>query len=222
MKKIDKNQFDKIDDSAIECINGSILNHVPNEFFNTKNDEEAKKVKEFMESVYKRMQNCPRIAELQAVTRTVPIPVGKPSKDLFVPESVLAKYGLTMDEEKDQGRIYTGKPEKDKIQRFVDIRWVFKSPEDARKFHLVNLDNNSEDGKPYPFNIEIEGINDLKIYMEGEKTKAKFKEMQLDARQYFILFTKGNVAYKLFFGVSKKYDLNDLIPIVEAARDQNK
>ncbi|MCB0477991.1 MAG: hypothetical protein KDC84_07500 [Crocinitomicaceae bacterium] len=223
-EKINVNEIDKINERGVECTNSILAKHFDPNFFNPQSNEEKLEYAIQMDKIGVEIRKCERIIYLQKIANIYPNPKPEVSEELFLTTEFLQYFGLekTEDGDKPGMKIYDGPQNKERIQRFVDIRWEFETNEDALKYHRYKLNENSEGGRPIEIKQEIGGIQELKVFEESEKMREILDEMKLDGKQYYFIFVKGKVLIKLFFGVPKDYELINLIPFVQQARDQIK
>ncbi|MEZ4937302.1 MAG: hypothetical protein R2799_06880 [Crocinitomicaceae bacterium] len=223
-EQINPNELDKINERGVECTNSILSKHFKPEFFNPQTNEEKIEYTLVMDKIGVWIRKCERITYLQKIANIYPTPKAEIPEDLFLEKEFLQYFGLepTEEGEKPGMKIYDGPQSKERIQRFVDIRWVFENNEDALKYHRYKLKEHSEGGKPIEFNQQIGGIQDLKVFEESEQMRKMLDEMSLDGKQYYFIFVKGNVLVKLFFGVPKDYEIINLVPFIQQARDQIK
>lgn len=143
------------------------------------------------------------------------------SSTLFLSEEVLKTHGLklTQDSPDMNMKVWT-RPEPDAlVQRLVDIRWVFDTPEEATKYHLQHLKENSEGAPPLMMRKSKSFGTDLKAYLRDAKDPMLAK-MGLDTNMYCFLFTHQRVLAKVFIAGSSKLGPGKAAELAKAAHDR--
>lgn len=144
-----------------------------------------------------------------------PIDDGK----LFLGAEDLKAHGLTLTQDSPdlKMKVWT-RPEPDAlVQRVVDIRWIFETPEEAGRYHLEHLKENSEGAPPLKLAKVKPFGTDLKAFLRGADDPMLAK-MGLDMNMYCFLFTQGRVLAKVFVAGAGKLTLKTAAALAGVAQ----
>ena len=165
-----------------------------------------------------------RITGPEPVLRPSEAPAPPPVIDhskLFLSEEGLKAHGLklTQDSPDMNMKVWT-RPEPDAlVQRLVDIRWIFETAEEATKYHLEHLKENSEGAPPLKLRKSKGFGTDLRAFLRDAKDPMLAK-MGLDTNMYCFLFTHGRVLAKVFIAGSHKLGPKEAAALAKAAQNR--
>jgi hypothetical protein len=117
-------------------------------------------------------------------------------------------------------RVWYNNKSNDSIQMLFDIRYWCNTEEDAKKYladHLIVL---SEEGVPNKDNITVNGISDLHVYHESEKTRQTIEGLKLNYKQINFIFRIKNMVLKVFVACNKRYTSQQLQVFAQEAADR--
>lgn len=148
--------------------------------------------------------------------------IAQPLKDstFFLPQSYFASMGMQTHETNDLLRVYMNTKNKDaSVSRVVDIRWVFNTAREAKKYFSENLQTESENGYEYKKEIEIPYAQNLKIYREDKAATFMYNASGIHNVHWYFIFLVDRVMIKIFTA-GKFTQLNEVYPIaLQAAKD---
>jgi hypothetical protein len=168
------------------------------------------------DQVFNRLANCNKTVQIIQKLKNVPTPSDTVPKELFITEEFFSKYGLKRGET-NKDFVVWNMIKDGHIQRVVDIRWVFKSNEEALQYHRAKLKENSENGQEIQFDYKLNKAEDLHVFKENEQIENMLKAMKLSQRQYYFLFVVDNVVFKVFVASDNTLESKDVIFIAEEA-----
>ncbi|MCC6371878.1 MAG: hypothetical protein IT236_12790 [Bacteroidia bacterium] len=121
---------------------------------------------------------------------------------LYIGEDFYSKYGLKSVSQK-QGRMQVWSHplnfDSPDFMRIGDIRWVFKTHQEAMDFHAKYLQVNAEYGEEINmYKFKIPKVDELRVFKESEKTKFMNAEMGFPMNFYYFIFVKDRVVAKVF------------------------
>ena len=141
--------------------------------------------------------------------------------NLFTPADFFETYGLKKGETNTRLHVYNNFGEREiKFQRLVDIRWTFKTEEDALKWHQINLEKNAEGGSPVDGKLSIRGATALIAFREGPGAVEMLKSFGISQRHHYFLFVYKNIVCKVFIATDDKTDTVEVVPFAIAAISQ--
>ena len=136
----------------------------------------------------------------------------------FLTETDLAPWGLKLTQDTPERglKAWTTEGMKGKVQRVVDIRWIFDTAEEAQRYHLENLGENSEGAKP----IKISGFRkfgqELRVFFKGGDDPM-LASLGMQMNMYYFLFCEGNILAKVFVSGSAELQVHEAAKIAQAA-----
>ncbi len=221
VEEIDTNNRSQINEKGIQCTNYVILTHLDTSFFNPKSNEEKVEYTNLMGRIGIYMNECERITLLKKLAEEKKNTTPVIPREIFIDKEFLEIFELKIDKELSSSNmlVYNGPQNKERIQRFTDIRLLFQTSGEAVQYYNENLNDLSENGKEIQLPVVVRGVYHLKAFEESDKKRFELDEMKLNAKQYSIIFVKKNILVKLFFGTPKEYGTMNLIPFIEKARD---
>ncbi len=145
------------------------------------------------------------------------IPQNLNPKNFYLSDEFCAGKGLEPGQINSQFRVWNSLEANAKYQRVVDIRWYFKTPEQAAKYLKDNLDKESEHGDPVKSIVPIPGVSNLYEFTEGAKQREMNKAFGLKLNMFYFLFTVQNYAAKVFISSENDITLEDAAIIAKEA-----
>ena len=140
--------------------------------------------------------------------------------NLFIADAFFVKYNLTLGPRTSPHiRDWSTIDRTSKIGVVDDVRWEFDNAEKAAEYHAKNLKVNSESGLEIQAKIYIPGALNLHIYRESKSITDLNKEMGIDTKEFYFLFTIDKVVAKVFVSVNGDVSVNDAsVFAIEAAK----
>lgn len=179
-----------------------------------------KTLNSLQEKVFAQLDKCPKTQAIASKFNNEPVPISNNSDCVFIKEAFFSKHGLKKGQvEKDF--IVWNNEKNDKIQRVVDIRWVFATHEEALKYHELNLKENSENGQEIMLKSTFTGVKELHVYKESKEMENMIKGMNLPQRQHYFIFVKDNMVYKIFVATVPSINTEDVKFIADEAIRQS-
>lgn len=166
---------------------------------------------------------CRKTQQINDKSKGIPVPYDSVSHRLFIPDEFLTQQKLKKVQTTTHMRVWNA-VKHPHIQRLVDIRWVFDTPEEALKYHQAKLKLNSEDGQEVKVTLKdkITDAKALRVFRESKRMEDFIKGMDLPQRQHCFLFVVKNVVFKIFVATDKTWYPKDLVFIVKKAVEQVK
>lgn len=167
------------------------------------------------------INNCEKIQSLISILNKEPEFDETNADNLFTSPAFFETYGLKKGETNDRLHVYNnfGKGAI-KYQRVVDIRWTFKNEVDALKWHEMNLEKNSEGGKPVDGSLSIRGAAELRAYREGPRAVEVLKNFGISQRHHYFIFVYKNIVCKVFVATDDNTNTVEVVPFAIAAIEQ--
>ncbi|OJJ15032.1 hypothetical protein BKI52_39895 [marine bacterium AO1-C] len=167
------------------------------------------------------LRYCLKTRQINDKSKGIPVPQDSVSNQLFIPDKFLTGHKLKKVQTTTHMRVWNA-VKHPHIQRLVDIRWVFDTPEEALRYHQAKLKENSENGRKVTLNDKVTDAQALRVFRESKRMEDMIKAMDLPQRQHCFLFVVKNVAFKIFVATDKTWYAKDLLFIVKKAVEQAK
>ena len=177
---------------------------------------DTKKMNALQKRVFNQLAGCEKTIEIFQKLDVIPTPSQTVPDALFLPESFFSKHGLKKAQVEKNFIVWNAEAGK-KIQRLVDIRWVFKTNEEALRYHTSMLGRNAEGGPEVVFNGKLDGADELHVFKESPQTEMLMKNMNVSQKQHYFIFVVDNVVFKVFVATDKSMNPEDLAFIPEEA-----
>lgn len=134
-----------------------------------------------------------------AFSQTLPSPQDSSDRALYIDSTFFHPKGLMKGEENRLLTVWNSESrENPGPARIVDIRWVFDSPKDAKKWLKANLREQSEGGDPYKLKSKLKGVKNLNCFRENPKMAQFMAAMGVSQNYHYFIFTVDNVVVKIF------------------------
>jgi hypothetical protein len=179
-----------------------------------------KTLNSLQEKVFAQLDKCLKTQAIASKFNNEPVPISNKSDCVFIKEEFFKKHGLKKEQVEDDFIVWNNE-KNDKIQRVVDIRWVFATHEEALKYHELNLKENSENGQEIKLKSTFTGVEELHVYKESKEMENMIKSMNLPQRQHYFIFVKDNMVYKIFVATIPSINTEDVKFIADEAIRQS-
>jgi hypothetical protein len=134
----------------------------------------------------------------------------KIADNLFIADAFFAKYNLTLGPQTSPHiKDWSSMDRANKFGVVDDIRWEFDDAAKAADYHAKNLKVNSESGLEIQSRIYIPGVMNLHVYRESKSITDLNKEMGIDTKEFYFLFTIDKVVAKVFVSVNGDVSADD-------------
>jgi hypothetical protein len=123
------------------------------------------------------------------------------TNQFYIPAQFFKAMGLDLAEKNEVLRVYTNKnlPADSPVVRAVDIRWVFDSKAEAKKYLLANLETQSENGfKWIQEDLKIQNAENIYVYREDKGTSNIYKSLGKTNVHWYFIFNVDKVVVKVF------------------------
>jgi hypothetical protein len=198
-----------------ECFTQSMITYLNKRELTSDYLTDQKKLRWLQNKVFIRLYKCDKTMQIINRLDDTPKPLDSVPIELFIDDVFIEKNGLKKGQIEKDFIVWNSTTNKH-IQRVVDIRWVFKTTEDALKYHQAKLKENSEDGQEITIDTIIQAL-DLHVYKESKAMENMLSMMKLQQKQYYFLFVVDNVAFKIFVATDQTLEAKDVVFIVEEA-----
>ncbi|MCL9806560.1 hypothetical protein NAT51_13575 [Flavobacterium amniphilum] len=177
---------------------------------------DPKKMNALQKKVFNQLAGCEKTIEIFQKLNVIPTPADTVPEVLFLSENFLGKHGFKKGQVEKEFRVWNSEKNK-KIQRLVDIRWVFTTHEEALRYHTTMLGRNAEGGPEINFNGKLEGAAELHVFKEGPQAEMLMKSLNVSQRQHYFIFVVDNVVFKIFASTEIAVNPEDITFIPEEA-----
>jgi hypothetical protein len=155
--------------------------------------------------------------ELQGAAQAEDAPV---PADVFLGVGEMGPVGLklTQDSPKLNMKVWSSTDPKASINRVVDIRWVFATADETRRFHLSHLRENSENAQEIPLGDMSSFGQELRVFRTGTGDPL-VKALGLKMNMYFFLFQEQTILAKVFVSGTDQLTLAEASRVARKADD---
>jgi hypothetical protein len=150
------------------------------------------------------------------------IPKNLWSKKYYISDQFAKSKGLKPTETNNLLRVWSTTEGKYGVTRLVDIRYYFKTPEEAEQHLKLNLPTLSETGDPFTELIKINQVSDLYVYTEGAGQRKMNEALGIKSYSFIFLFRVKNYLAKVFISTEKQMPAKEAAEFArEAAKQLN-
>lgn len=130
----------------------------------------------------------------------LPVLAQEPVKDstFFLTQEYFQTLGMKRVEANQVLRVYTKSDVDASMNRLVDIRWVFNTAEEAKKYYSANLKLQSEGGYEYKKQLSLPNAKLVKIYREERGSAAMYETFGSQHVHWYFIFLVDRVMVKIF------------------------
>ena len=131
---------------------------------------------------------------------SLPVLAQEPVNDstFFLPQEYFQALGMKRAQSNQRLKVYVNKDIDAGINRLVDIRWVFNTADEAKKYYTTNLRIQSENGYEYKKQVTLPNARQVRIYREEKGAAAMYESFGSQHVHWCFIFLVDRVMVKVF------------------------